>query len=50
MELWIIAYKDNQGKWRAFSKTYRSKIAEKLTDLYKFKPDVEKIQIVKVDR
>lgn len=50
MNRWLVAYKDSQGKWRAFSYVgNRSRIPEKIEKLFKYFPNVEQIQIQKVE-
>lgn len=48
MTRWVIAYKNGE-KWVIYcSVTSRAKIGEKIADLFKFNPKVEKIQIQKI--
>lgn len=49
MTKWIIAYKDSEGKWRAWAKVSSwTRVAEKLENLKKYYPNVKVIQIQKV--
>lgn len=49
MTKYIIAYKDENGKWRTYAiVNNRAQVIQKITDLYNFKGAVEKIQIQKV--
>jgi hypothetical protein len=49
MTKWIIAYKNESGKWIIYAKTnYRSQIPSKLEKLFEFNKNIKVIQIQQI--